>query len=70
IDEVRISDTARNADWIQTSYNNQNNPSSFYDVGAEESTTDPGIPEFPTMSLPALIVIAAVFLMYHRKQRQ
>jgi len=69
IDEVRISDTARSADWINTSYNNQNDPSSFITVG-DEQTTDPGIPEFPTMSLPALITIAAVFLMYRRKQRQ
>lgn len=69
LDEVRISDTARSADWIETSYNNQNDPSSFITVG-DEQTTDPGIPEFPTMSLPALIVIAAVFLMYRRKQRQ
>ena len=69
IDEVRISDTARSADWIETSYNNQNDPSSFITVG-DEQTTDPGIPEFPTMSLPALITIAAVFLMYRRKQRQ
>ncbi len=69
IDEVRISDTARSAAWINTSYNNQNDPSSFITVG-DEQTTDPGIPEFPTMSLPALITIAAVFLMYRRKQRQ
>ncbi|KAF5435071.1 Concanavalin A-like lectin [Candidatus Methanophagaceae archaeon] len=69
IDEVRISDTARSADWINTSYNNQNDPSSFTTVG-DEQTTDPGIPEFPTMSLPVLITIAAVFLMYRRKQRQ
>jgi hypothetical protein len=34
IDEVQISDVARSAGWIQTSYNNQNNPSSFYSVGA------------------------------------
>ncbi|NGP87819.1 DUF2341 domain-containing protein [Fodinibius halophilus] len=29
IDEVRISNTARSADWIATEYNNQNNPGSF-----------------------------------------
>jgi hypothetical protein len=33
IEEVRVSDTARSADWIQTSYNNQNDPSSFYSLG-------------------------------------
>lgn len=71
IDEVWISDTARSADWIETSYNNQNDPSSFTTVGDEQEVNDtPGIPEFPTMSLPVLITIAAVFLMYRRKQRQ
>jgi MSHA biogenesis protein MshQ len=29
IDEVRISDVARSAEWIQTSYTNQNDPESF-----------------------------------------
>jgi hypothetical protein len=36
LDEVRISTTARSADWIATTYNNQNNPASFYSVGTEE----------------------------------
>ncbi len=34
IDEVRISDTARSADWIAAEYNNQNSPSTFYTVGS------------------------------------
>jgi hypothetical protein len=33
LDEVRVSETVRSADWIQTEYNNQSNPSSFYSVG-------------------------------------
>jgi hypothetical protein len=37
IDEVRISNIDRSAEWIQTSYNNQSNPSAFYSVGAEEA---------------------------------
>jgi hypothetical protein len=37
IDEVRISDDIRSADWIITSYNNQDTPSSFYNEGSEES---------------------------------
>ncbi|MFW9961870.1 MAG: LamG-like jellyroll fold domain-containing protein, partial [Candidatus Thorarchaeota archaeon] len=37
IDEVRISDVARSGAWIQTEFQNQNNPSSFYSVSAEES---------------------------------
>jgi subtilisin-like proprotein convertase family protein len=35
IDEVRISDTARDACWIGTSYNNENAPGSFATVGEE-----------------------------------
>ena len=37
VDEVRVSNTARSAAWIKTSYNNQNSPSSFCPVGEEES---------------------------------
>ena len=33
IDEVRISNTVRSADWIATEYNNQINPSAFYTIG-------------------------------------
>ncbi|MFW9813894.1 MAG: DUF2341 domain-containing protein [Candidatus Thorarchaeota archaeon] len=36
IDEVRISNIARSGEWIQTEFENQNNPSGFYSVGAEE----------------------------------
>jgi len=32
IDEVRISTTAHSAGWIQTEYNNQNNPGSFLSI--------------------------------------
>jgi len=37
IDEVRISDVTRSAEWISTSYNNQNDPSSFLSFGPEET---------------------------------
>ncbi|MDD1670894.1 MAG: DUF2341 domain-containing protein, partial [Methanomicrobiales archaeon] len=37
IDEIRISHVIRSAGWIQTEYNNQNNPGSFFaSIGAEE----------------------------------
>lgn len=39
IDEFRVSNTARSADWISTEYNNQNSPSTFYTVGAREQGT-------------------------------
>jgi len=34
-DEFRLSNTVRNANWITTSYNNQNSPSTFFTVAAE-----------------------------------
>jgi len=37
IDEVRISDNARTADWIKTSYNNQDNPSAFFTLDSEQN---------------------------------
>jgi hypothetical protein len=33
LDEVRVSKTARTADWIATEYNNQVSPATFYSVG-------------------------------------
>jgi len=37
IDEVRISNVARSASWIQTSYNMQKSPSDFCSTGSEET---------------------------------
>ena len=48
VDEIRISGVARSADWIETSYNNQNNPSAFYTLHGEE-----GVPSAPTVSTSA-----------------
>jgi hypothetical protein len=39
IDEFRISNAARDASWVTTSYNNQSSPSSFYSVGTEVAAT-------------------------------
>jgi len=36
LDEFRVSNIARDSCWITTCYNNQNNPQSFYSLGAEE----------------------------------
>jgi len=36
IDEVRISDKVRNSVWIKTSFENQNNPSSFIKIAQQE----------------------------------
>ncbi|MDH7606648.1 MAG: DUF2341 domain-containing protein [Candidatus Bathyarchaeota archaeon] len=40
IDEVRVSNVARDAAWILTEYNNQLNPHAFYIVCPEETFTD------------------------------
>ncbi len=39
LDEVRLSGVARSTGYVLTSYNNQNNPSSFYDVGTQEENS-------------------------------
>lgn len=41
MDEVRISNYVRSADWIATEYNNQYSPSTFYAVGTEETGGTP-----------------------------
>jgi hypothetical protein len=48
IDEVRISNTARSAAWIQTSYNNQKDPTTFYTIKEEET-----IPQAPLIFAPS-----------------
>jgi lysophospholipase L1-like esterase len=35
-DEMRLSTTARSADWVKTEYNNQSSPSTFYSIGEED----------------------------------
>jgi len=37
IDEVRVLNTAVDASWVSTEYNNQNDPSSFLSFGPEET---------------------------------
>jgi biopolymer transport protein ExbB len=39
IDEFRISNTARDANWVTTSYRNQSSPSTFYNVSSEVVAT-------------------------------
>ena len=36
LDEVRVANTVRSDEWISTAYNNQNSPSTFYSIGADE----------------------------------
>jgi hypothetical protein len=54
IDEVRMSNVARSPAWIQTSYNNQKDPSTFYTVGSEET-----IPRMPMVLAPSPVDKAA-----------
>jgi hypothetical protein len=37
LDEARISNSARSADWVATEYNNQSTPSAFYTIGTDAS---------------------------------
>jgi len=37
LDEIRLSDNFRSADYVETSFNNQDNPGAFYATGAEEN---------------------------------
>src|SRR3989344_2356765 len=37
LDELRVSDISRSADWIATEYNNQSSPGTFYAVGGQEA---------------------------------
>ncbi len=52
IDEVRMSNAIRSADWITTDYNNQNSPTTFYTIYAENSDSVRVTP--PSISLYAL----------------
>jgi len=47
LDEVRISNSARSADWVATEYKNQSSPETFYTLGQENSV---GISISPTLS--------------------
>jgi len=37
LDEARLSNVVRSSDWIETEYNNQYNPSTFYSLGSQVS---------------------------------
>lgn len=55
IDEVRVSNVVRSADWIQTEYNNQSDPSTFYSLGSEVigDETAPSVPGAPQAAVSA-----------------
>ena len=41
IDEVRVSSTARSADWVATEYSNQSSPGTFYSLSPENQVIAP-----------------------------
>lgn len=51
VDEIRVSDTVRSADWIKTEFNNQSAPTSFYQVASQEAVT---VPDAPTGLTPTV----------------
>ena len=70
LDEVRISNTVRSANWILTSYNNQNSAATFYTVGSETPTGGANpVPELPTILLLSVGVIALAGYVLLRRQK-
>ncbi len=60
IDEIRISNVSRSGDWINTSYNNQKDSSTFYSVGSQEGDPVPPVPELPTIFISSIGLIVLV----------
>jgi hypothetical protein len=58
MDEVRISDTARTLNWHITEYNNQNSPSTFYTIGAQETGAE--IDEVQSVSLGNISEVSGI----------
>ncbi|MFX1524360.1 MAG: DUF2341 domain-containing protein, partial [Promethearchaeota archaeon] len=52
LDEVRVSNIARSADWITTEYNNQYAPDSFYTIGPENQLEGDTSPPNITINSP------------------
>lgn len=65
LDEARVSDTVRSADWIATEYANQSSPSTFVTLGSELSSGDQvvsviGIPSALAFGTPTLSTMVTV----------
>jgi len=43
LEEVRVSNIVRSPDWIETKYNNMNDPSTFYNIGSEVTYSAPTV---------------------------
>jgi hypothetical protein len=42
VDEARVSNIARSADWISTEYNNQSSPNTFYTISGQDPVSISG----------------------------
>ncbi len=62
IDEVRISNIVRSPDWIETSFNNQDNPSSFLSFEPQEEFVP--VPAMTQWGMIAFVVIAGLGAVY------
>ncbi|MFC1937642.1 DUF2341 domain-containing protein [Chloroflexota bacterium] len=68
IDEVRISDTARSADWIKTCHNNQSDPSTFHTLGTDvDAGPQEPVPELPTLILMSAGLVVILFLLIRHR---
>jgi len=64
IDEARISNVARSADWISTQYNNQSNTGTFFTIGSQEEAGQTITPSAQALTLtqqtPSVITTKSV----------
>ncbi len=63
LDEVRVSNLVRSANWVQTSYNNQNSPGSFITLGSEQ-VIDTSTPAAVTDLATGVVTSSSVVLSW------
>ena len=51
LDEVRLSNTVRSADWIATEYNNQSSPATFYVISSSPLASVPRVVDMTTAGI-------------------
>lgn len=51
MEELRLNNSSLSSTWISTEYNNQNSPSTFYNVGSVESNGSPSPSRSPSISI-------------------
>ena len=70
IDEVRISNIARNESWIKTEYYNQNDTNSFYKIGQKENNPLPIISDPQPSNGESDVSISLSDLSFHIEDPQ